>query len=83
MPYISEDRRKKLAPPWRGPSNAGELNYTITQAVLDYLDHHDDEKSYAYYNEVIGVLECVKQELYRRRIIPYENYKKYLNGDVF
>lgn len=83
MPYIVEDRRKKLASSWRSPSNAGELNYVITQAVLNYLDQYDDGKSYARYNEVIGVLECAKQELYRRRIAPYEDYKKDLNGDVY
>jgi len=39
--------------------------------------------NYADYNEVMGVLECVKQELYRRLIVPYENKKKEENGDVF
>ncbi len=39
--------------------------------------------SYTTYNEVVGVLECVKQEIYRRVIGPYENEKKHANGDVF
>lgn len=39
--------------------------------------------SYHYYNEAMGVLECVKQELYRRLIAPHEDEKRKENGDVF
>jgi hypothetical protein len=42
-----------------------------------------DELSYSKINEVIGVLECAKQELYRRVASPYEDSKKEANGDVF
>lgn len=31
----------------------------------------------------MGVLECVKQEYYRRVAIPYEDQAKERNGDVY
>lgn len=34
-------------------------------------------------NAVIGVLECAKQEFYRRAAVPYENQKITENGDVY
>jgi len=39
--------------------------------------------NYADYNEVIGVLECVKQELYRKVISKYEDKKEKENGTVW
>jgi len=30
----------------------------------------------------MGVLECVKQEFYRRRAVPYEEEKIEENGDI-
>jgi len=82
MPYIKEERRKDLDKYDLVPRDPGELNYTIIQDILEYLGLKD-ELHYADYNEVIGVLECVKQELYRRLIAPYEDKKKEENGDVF
>ena len=41
------------------------------------------DSSYHAYNEIIGVLECVKQEFYRRMVAPYEDKKCEENGDVF
>jgi len=38
---------------------------------------------YANINEVIGVLECAKLELYRRIAVPYEDVKKEQSGDVY
>ena len=39
--------------------------------------------SYRNINELIGVLECAKLELYRRVASPYEDEKIQSNGDVF
>jgi broad-specificity NMP kinase len=63
------------------PENAGELNYLLTMTVSDYL--FAKKHSYQTFNDVIGVLECMKQELYRRLIGPYEDTKIKENGDVF
>lgn len=58
----------------------GKLNYVITKLCLDYLP---DAPRYVDYNEVIGVLECAKLELYRRAVAPYEDKKCVENGEVY
>ena len=70
-----------LVPPsnqktWQNP---GVLNYIITRLCHWWLG---DSPNYEKFNEVIGVLECAKQELYRRKVSPYEDEKINENGDV-
>ena len=60
---------------------AGVLNYAITRICLNYIARKG--LSYRNINEVIGVLECAKQEFYRRVAVPYEEKKKKENGDVY
>ena len=60
---------------------AGELNYLLTLMVTDYIERMG--KNYATLNEVVGVLECAKLELYRRVAAPYEDQKCDENGDVY
>ena len=87
MPYIRKFNREaldkivNLLKKDRLALPAGELNYLITK-ILSYAKELNGE-SYSTYNELIGVLECVKFELYRRKIVPYENKKKKENGDVY
>ena len=81
MPYITQDRRIKIQDGIEVPRNAGELNYAITDVLTDYLTHHDE--SYQTYNDIVGALEAAKLEMYRRRIAPYEDGKKVVNGDVY
>ncbi len=64
----------------RDISNPGNLNYTITKIINAWLGH---TPNYAKYNEVIGVLECAKLELYRRKVSEYEDQKCRENGDVY
>jgi hypothetical protein len=80
MPYIPATRKSTVFE--TGPYTLGELNYVITKTCLDYLDTADNP-GYAEYNEVIGVLECAKLELYRRAVAPYEDKKIVQNGDVY
>jgi len=47
---------------------------------LQYI--RDKRKCYQTYNDVIGVLECIKQELYRRFVSKYEDLKIKQNGDI-
>jgi hypothetical protein len=56
----------------------GDLNYLITRILAAFIG----SPSYARINEMIGVLECVKLELYRRMAVPYEEKKKIDNGDI-
>lgn len=80
MPYIPEINRKPLVDGKFSPSSAGELNFLITYLCDRYLK---DNLSYNKINEVIGVLECSKLELYRRIAAPYEDTKILENGDVY
>ncbi|MFA4972363.1 MAG: hypothetical protein WC683_07095 [bacterium] len=81
MPYITPKQRKELAVGVMA-ATAGELNYAITVLVDRFLDIKGG-LSYAAINEVIGVLECAKLELYRRLAAPYEDAKCRENGDVY
>jgi len=85
MPYISkkdrEDLKHKLVYGGRSIETPGELNYMITIMIDQYLN--DKKLSYTSINEVIGVLECAKLELYRRVALPYEDTKIQQNGDVY
>jgi len=63
MPYIKNLDRGRLDSGGE-VETAGELNYVITKKIDSYLNRKG--LSYANLNEVIGVLECAKLELYRR-----------------
>jgi len=91
MPYIAQDKRlmlnHALATLAAGviveePKNqAGVLNYCISALLNEVLKTNG--MSYRNINELIGVLECAKLELYRRVASPYEDEKMDSNGDVY
>ena len=81
MPYIREERRVALEDWPYAADNVGELNYMISTIVWDYLCAKGI--NYDNLNGVVGVLECAKQELYRRIVVPYEDHKMKENGDVY
>jgi len=58
----------------------GVLNYTITRILESSMG---GEIKYNKINNLIGVLECVKLELYRRLASDYENMAMKKNGDVW
>tara|TARA_Y100000114_G_scaffold25670_1_gene21329 strand:+ start:1559 stop:1831 length:273 start_codon:yes stop_codon:yes gene_type:complete len=85
MPYIPKSEKDKVDQ--RLPAlhlleleNAGQLNYAIHQLISQYISHNNDE--YQTYNDIIGALDCVKMEFYRRVISPYEDKKILQNKDV-
>jgi hypothetical protein len=80
MPYISKIKRQKLDIDL-APESSGELNYVISDLIGRYLCQKG--LNCDSINEVIGVLECCKMEIYRRIASPYEDKKRKLNGDVF
>ena len=80
MPYIVNSAREQLDDGGL-PNSAGELNYMISSLIDEYLPEYG--KNYTNINEVIGVLECAKLELYRRVAAPYEDEKIEQNGDVY
>jgi hypothetical protein len=81
MPYIDNKARQRLDKGGQ-PETPGELNYVISRAVDDYLVRKGGLR-YAHLNEVVGVLECAKLELYRRVAAPYEDEKIAEAGDVY
>lgn len=86
MPYIKPEDRELYKPFFEALSHvaittAGELNFLLTQLVLQYMK--DKPISYATYNNIVGALECCKQEFIRRKVSPYEDEKIKENGDVY
>lgn len=82
MPYIKDKRRAEIYVSGSAiPENAGELNYFITMNLIRYMSNKPH--NYQTFNDILGVLEGVKQEIYRRKIAPYEDLKIKENGDVF
>jgi len=90
MPYIKKEDRKKfdsviedfmdaLTEHGFQPVSEGELNYVISKIIWGMFDK---KPSYKLGNNLMGVLECVKQEFYRRRLANYEDEKRKENGDI-
>lgn len=93
MPYINQKNRKEvkkqldelikhLEKKVLGAENKdvdGILNYIICNILLSV---YNKKPGYYNYNRMMGVIECVKQELYRRVISPYEDKKIKENGDI-
>lgn len=93
MPYIREDKRGQIETELdqliirfletdEEGGTAGRLNYLIS-SVMGSILKNDERISYARINELIGVLDCAKMELYRRVAAPYEDDKSRINGDVY
>lgn len=80
MPYIKKERRDLLDLKF-DPKTAGELNYVITNQLVNYIFLHGE--SYQSYNDIMGALEGAKMEIYRRQIAEYEDVKARENGDVY
>ncbi len=81
MPYIKQtDRTQFDITKEVQPQTPGELNYVISQLCSQYLESKG--VGYTNCNEIVGVLECVKQEFYRRITVPYEDVKIKENGDI-
>ena len=59
----------------------GNMNYSISRLTNNIVQRRG--KSYRLFNAIVGVIECVKMEVYRRLVVPYELRKSYINGDVF
>ena len=80
MPYIPKEKRFEAM---ADPKTLGELNYKITEACIDFIEEQSGGLTYDNVNNVIGVLDCAKMELYRRVAGPYEDNKCAENGDVY
>jgi len=82
MPYINKQCRKSFKD-WADGFTINTpvvLNFVITTICHNYIK--DNGLRYQTLNEVIGVLECAKMELYRQVVMPYEDKKKAENGNI-
>lgn len=87
MPYIRPERRTKyegvlkeligILKSLPAEEVDGELNYVVTKILKEIYPLR-----YFHLNRAIGVLECIKQEYYRRVAAPYEDVKIKESGDV-
>lgn len=91
MPYIAQPKRDVLDPHIDGLLNAlrelecddplnnmeGNLNYIITTLAKRTI-----APGYRGINDMVGMLECAKLELYRKIAAPYEDQKEFEHGVV-
>lgn len=87
MPYIKKQEREKwgsiiedVVGKLKNISDDkidGELNYLITSILKKTYS-----PKYFNYNRAIGLIECIKQEFYRKVIADYEDEKEKENGVV-
>jgi hypothetical protein len=87
MPYIKPERRTKYTKVLEELTSMlkalppeevdGELNYVVTRILKEVYPLR-----YYHINKAVGVLECIKQEFYRRVAAPYEDVKIKESGDV-
>lgn len=88
MPYIKKEEREELKllvkaiedEVKKGKMTPGKMDYLITKMIHAYL--RQKGLNFSNISEVIGVLEAVKTEFYRRVVAPYEDEKIKDNGDV-
>jgi len=88
MPYIPQNRRKEVRASILKCKNLGELCYHVNEDILDYLSikvAREGRVNYKWadYAEILGMLESIKLELYRRLIADHEDCAIEQNGDVF
>ena len=95
MPYITQDKRRQLDAHIdalhralvgmrlddESTNTEGNLNYTITRLLMLVYGQSGDTR-YANINDAVGMLECCKQEFYRKVASIYEDQKLYENGEV-
>lgn len=93
MPYIKQQDRDRIVECKLQPDmskyyvidtdkidNAGELQYAIAIMIKEYIKRKDN--NYQTRNDIMGALAGAQMEFYRRHIIPYEDEKIEINGDV-
>jgi len=89
MPYIKQNRREVLDPyvdaiveiMKKIDAKDGDYNYLITRILTSGFELNS-KPGYSKINTIVGVLDCIKLELYRRIASKYEQEKTIENGDV-
>lgn len=92
MPYIPNKRREVLDQYVNGLADyiketnlesswLGDTNYVITRLLMRLVQTFGPMR-YWMAVSLLGTLEAVKIEIFRRAIGPYENKQQEINGDV-
>ncbi|MCB0346793.1 MAG: hypothetical protein KDD66_16875 [Bdellovibrionales bacterium] len=88
MPYIKKEERKVYqeainalaeAVPRDRTARPGHMNY-IVSLLIERV--YGEQMRYCDHNEVLGFLEGVQLEFYRRKTAPYEDEKIISEGDL-
>lgn len=90
MPYIAKELRERcdseidalislLRIDEDGFFISGEVNYCLSRIIWELWGK---KGGYQSGNALIGILECVKTEFYRRLLAPYEDVQIQKNGDI-
>ena len=93
MPYITQDTRdlinskideltEKLTITGNESTRDGILNYSITSLLVGVFKSYGPIIRYRDLNSMMGILECVKHELYRRLGSCLEDGAIVKNGDI-
>jgi hypothetical protein len=91
MPYIKQEKRDvldsaidelhllldELENDDESNNMEGNINYAFTRLLMKCYG-----ESYRDINNIMGVLSCVQQEFYRTIAAPYENQKRFENGEI-
>ena len=88
MPYIKRSRREPLDMLVQDFARVrddfgvseGELNYLFTRLLLEWTE---GVRSYCLLSSARGILQDVSEEFYRRVVAPFEDLKRWENGDVY
>ncbi len=88
MPYVLPEVRERLDKDILSAQNPGELGYTVAMLIDAYIfrNSRDPEKPEFWFKDVaelMGTIESIKMEVYRRVVVPYENYQLNRAGDCF
>lgn len=93
MPYITQSKRQEINDCMKDildylnnhVVSIGEINFMISNLInfLIRKSCENDSFNYSICNELIGVLECAKLELYRKVIAKYEEKKIQENGSLY
>ncbi len=89
MPYITPEKREPYLdhllkivqelPAEDEEAMGGHLNFCISYILNRLLD---ERQQYVRINTLMGAIEGAKLEFYRRHVVPCEEEKRKVNGDV-
>lgn len=93
MPYIKPEQRKELDEyigylskkiylKTKTDDLEGVMNYVLTSVLTNTYKLFYEQISYSCINNMMGILGCMSQELYRRLASWYEDLKIMKNGDL-